>query len=112
MIRNTQVHEVIENAKGGVGTIEIQKKIMKEDVVEGLDLFATVMVHPHSTIGYHLHTEDAEAYYIVKGEGIFLNHNEERIAVKAGDICLIKKGQSHGLENLTDEVLEMIAVVY
>ena len=112
MIRNTQVKEVIENPKGGVGSIEIHKKIVKDDLVEGLDLFAKVIVSPHSTIGYHQHIDDAEAYYIVKGEGIFLDHNKERIPVRAGDICLITKGQSHGLENPTDQVLEMIAVVY
>jgi quercetin dioxygenase-like cupin family protein len=112
MIRNTQEKAVIENAHGGVGSIEIHKKITKEDKVEGLSLFAKVVVSPHSTIGYHQHTDDAEAYYVLKGEGIFLNHNEERVPVKAGDICLIKKGQSHGLENLTDDELVMIAVVY
>jgi quercetin dioxygenase-like cupin family protein len=112
MIRNTQEKAVIENAHGGVGSIEIHKKITKEDQVEGLSLFAKVVVSPHSTIGYHQHTDDAEAYYVLKGEGIFLNHNEERVPVKAGDICLIKKGQSHGLENLTDDELVMIAVVY
>jgi quercetin dioxygenase-like cupin family protein len=112
MIRNTQEKAVIENAHGGIGSIEIHKKITKEDQVEGLSLFAKVVVSPHSTIGYHQHTDDAEAYYVLKGEGIFLNHNEERVPVKAGDICLIKKGQSHGLENLTDDELVMIAVVY
>lgn len=112
MIRNTQIKEVIENPRGGVGTIEIHKKIVKDDEVAGLDLFAKVIVYPHSTIGYHKHIEDAEAYYIVKGKGIFLNHKKERVPVKEGDICLIKKGQSHGLENPTNEALEIIAVVY
>jgi len=112
MIRNTQEKAIIENAHGGIGRIEIHKKITKEDGVEGLSLFAKVVVGPHSTIGYHKHTDDAEAYYVLKGEGIFLDHNEERVPVKAGDLCLIKKGQSHGLENLSDHKLEMIAVVY
>ena len=112
MIRNTQEKKVIENARGGIGSIEMHTKITKEDQVEGLSLFAKVVEAPISTIGYHQHTDDAEAYYVVKGEGIFLDHNKERIPVKAGDLCLIKKGQSHGLENLTDNELEMIAVVY
>ena len=112
MIRNTQEKTVVENARGGIGSIVMHKKITMEDKVEGLSLFAKVVVNPHSTIGYHLHTDDAEAYYVVKGEGIFLNHYEERVPVKAGDLCLIKKGQSHGMENLSDNELEMIAVVY
>ena len=112
MIRNTLEKTVVENARGGIGSIEMHTKITKEDQVEGLSLFAKVVVSPHSTIGYHQHTDDAEAYYVVKGEGVFLDHNEERVPVKAGDLCLIKKGQSHGMENLTDDELEMIAVVY
>lgn len=112
MIRNTIEKLIIENCHGGIGSIEINKKINKDDLVVGLSLFAQVVIQPHSTIGYHKHNDDAEAYYVLQGEGIFLNHNKERIPVKAGDLCLIKKGQSHGLENLNDSELEIIAVVY
>lgn len=112
MIRNTIEKSIIENCHGGIGSIEINKKINKGDLVVGLSLFAQVVIQPHSTIGYHQHKDDAEAYYVLRGEGIFLNHNKERIPVKAGDLCLIKKGQSHGLENLNDNELEIIAVVY
>ncbi|WP_066295307.1 cupin domain-containing protein [Bacillus sp. FJAT-29937] len=112
MIRKTIEKSMLENCHGGVGKIEIHKKITQDDQVAGLSLFAQVIIKPHSTIGYHPHPDDAEAYYVLRGEGIFLNHKEERIPVKAGDLCLIKKGQSHGLENPTDNDLEIIAVVY
>lgn len=112
MIRGTKDKVVIANCRGGVGSVEIHNKITKEDLVDGLSLFAKVVIHPHSTIGYHLHIDDAEAYYLLEGEGVFLNHNKERIDVKAGDLCLIKKGQSHGLENHSDHELQIIAIVY
>lgn len=112
LIRNTRIKEVLENVRGGIGKVEIHKKIMKEDGVPGLDLFAKVIVYPYATIGYHLHVDDAEAYYVVKGSGIFLNAAGEKVPVGAGDICLIERGQSHGMENPTAEPLEMIAIVY
>lgn len=112
MISGTKEIAVIEKCHGGVGSIEIRKKLTKDDQVEGLFLFAQVMIKPYSTIGYHSHPDDAETYYVVKGEGIFLNHNNERIPVKAGDLCSIKKGQSHGMENPTGDDLEIIAIVY
>ena len=46
MIRNTQEKKVIENARGGIGSIEMHTKITKEDQVEGLSLFAKVVVTP------------------------------------------------------------------
>lgn len=112
MVRNTKEKLIIENLHGGIGSVEIHKKVTKEDLIDGLILFASVVIKPHSTIGYHQHTDDAEAYYVLQGEGVFLNHNKERVSVKAGDLCLIKKGQSHGLENHNDKELEIIAVVY
>ena len=112
MVRKTKEKLIIENLHGGIGSIEIHKKVTKEDSIEGLFLFASVVIKPHATIGYHQHTDDAEAYYVLRGEGVFLNHNKERIPVKAGDLCLIIKGQSHGLENHNDYELEIIAIVY
>ncbi|AXI00194.1 cupin domain-containing protein [Sporosarcina sp. PTS2304] len=112
MIKRVKETSCLENLHQGCGRVHIQKNLTEEDQVEGLALFATVIVEPHASIGYHLHTKDAEAYYILRGEGIFLNHLEERVPVKAGDLCLITKGQSHGLENPHDMEIELIAIVY
>lgn len=112
MIRNTMETNTYENLHGGTGFIEIHKKITKKDGVEGLNLFAEVIVKPYSSIGYHLHADDAEAYYIIEGEGIFIDHNNERKIVTSGDLCFITKGQSHGIENNHDHELKLIAIVY
>ncbi|MDV6378646.1 cupin domain-containing protein [Sporosarcina sp. GW1-11] len=112
MVKRVKETTVLENLHQGIGRVQIQKIVTEDDQIEGLSLFATVIVEPQSSIGYHLHTKDAEAYYILRGEGIFLNHLQQRIPVKAGDLCLIAKGQSHGLENPNDRAIELIAVVY
>lgn len=112
MIRNTIETNTFENLHGGTGTVIINKKVTPNDHVRGLYLFAEVIIQPNSSIGYHHHKNDAEGYFIIEGKGVFINENEERIPVKPGDLCLITKGQSHGMENFNDNELKMIAVVY
>lgn len=112
MIKRTHKKQTFENLHGGKGFIEIDKKLTKEDRIKGLDLFAEVILKSYASIGYHQHTDDSEAYYILEGEGIFIDHNGQRVPVKVGDLCITKQGQSHGLENSTDSELKMIAVVF
>ncbi|MEI3605980.1 cupin domain-containing protein [Pseudogracilibacillus sp. SE30717A] len=112
MIRNTMETTIYENLHGGSGKVEIRTKINQDDKVKGLKLFAEVTLMPHSSIGYHYHRDEAEGYYITEGSGVFIDHNEERKEVRTGDLCLITKGQSHGIENVTNNELKFIAIVY
>lgn len=73
-------------------------------------LFAHVTIHPGCSIGYHIHKQETEFYYIIKGEGVF-DDNGTEVTVRAGDICATADGFGHSLENRTDEDLEMIALI-
>ncbi|EMR07040.1 hypothetical protein C772_01176 [Bhargavaea cecembensis DSE10] len=111
MIKQVSEKEFIEKPRRGDGSMEISRIVTKEDKIEGIDLFARVTVHPHSAIGYHIHEDDSEVYYLLEGKGIF-NDNGERVNVQAGDFCVIRQGQGHGIENPYDEKIEMIALVF
>lgn len=39
------------------------------------------------------------------------NDNGKEVVVHAGDICATGYGEVHGMENRSDEVLEMIALI-
>ncbi|WNF38557.1 cupin domain-containing protein [Bacillaceae bacterium IKA-2] len=112
MIRKTDEKIIIENPHGGVGRIQIYKVLNAGDNVGNISLFAKVIINAHTTIGYHQHIGEAEAYYVLKGEGFFLNNKKERVPVKAGDLCLIEVGESHGMENPNENEMEIIALVY
>ncbi|MDV2582176.1 cupin domain-containing protein [Alkalibacillus haloalkaliphilus] len=112
MVKNCSETQYIEKPHGGVGAIEITRVLSSEDTLGHVSLLAKVTVHPNSTIGYHQHIGEAEAYYLLKGKGYFINAKEERVPVQSGDVCTIEVGQSHGLENPYDESIEMIALVY
>jgi len=68
--------------------------------------FRKRVLHPGSSIGYHLQKED-EIYYIVSGTGE-MQMNGKTFAVKAGDAILTRPGSSHGLKQTGSDDLVII----
>lgn len=112
MIKNSKAVETLFDLHGGKGKVSICRKVNYTDSVKGLDLFAEVEIDVGASIGYHLHEKDAEAYYVLQGQGVFMNGFREKKKVYDGDLCLIEKGQGHGMKNIGDVPLKMIAIVY
>jgi len=112
LIKQAGEKDLIENAHGGEGSIHISRIVSQDDKIEGIKLFARVTVQPKSTIAYHIHKDESEVYYLLRGKGIFLEHGGKRVPAEAGDFCMIQKGQGHGMENPYDEEIEMIAFVF
>src|ERR1035437_1836687 len=77
----------------GLGTTTGYSFFAKAD---GLKLvFRKRVLHPGSSIGYHLQTED-EIYYVVSGKGE-MKMNEKLIPMNPGDAILTRPSSSHGL---------------
>lgn len=110
MVRKARV-VTVEGLRDGKGSVEIHHFVEKEELLGHGAMFARVIVKPHSSIGWHQHVGNTEPYAILKGEGVFIDNDGSKTTVHAGDVCLIEVGQSHSLENNTDEDLEMIALV-
>lgn len=68
--------------------------------------FRKRVLHPGSSIGYHLQ-EKQEIYYILSGNGI-LKMNGKDIPVTTGDAILTKPGSSHGLKPAGNEDLAVL----
>lgn len=66
---------------------------------------------PGSGIGLHTHADDEEAYFIISGQGDYLDNEGRRHRVKAGDVAYCCKGERHGLENTGSEPLVFGAVI-
>lgn len=110
MVRKTDI-KYVPNLRGGEGVIEIRHILSREELMGHAGMYAHVVIPPHASLGFHQHVENTEPYYIIKGEGIFVDNDGSRIPVKAGDVCVIEVGQSHAVENPGEEPLEMIALV-
>lgn len=61
-------------------------------------------------MGYHVHQGNAEAYYILSGEGIYDDNGTVR-TVKAGDVTYTPSGKGHGLENKGPNDLVFVALI-
>lgn len=103
--------------------LDHEKEIAKEDVgphngggkttaysffknFKGKITFRKRVLHPGSSIGYHLQNEQ-EIYYIMDGKGE-LKMNGETIPVSAGDALLTLPGSSHGLKPAGGDLTVMI----
>ena len=115
MVRHEQLLEV-EGLAGGKGKALKYEIVSKDELMGHGRLYARIILEPGSSVGWHQHVNDTEPYYILSGEGDFIEGSSEnekiRTHVKAGDICVINVGQWHSLENNSDSNLEMIALIY
>ena len=111
MVRKT-TKRVVENARGGAGTVEFYDILAPEEFNGHGRLYAKTVIKPHSSIGFHVHEADTEPYYILEGHGVFVDNDKSRTEVGPGDVCVIEVGQGHAIENNTDEYLVMMALVY
>lgn len=94
----------------GKGLIHVKDLTDKEGLYHHGRLFTHTIVDPGCSIGYHTHEHETEFYYIIKGEAVF-NDNGTEVILHAGDIGATGYGEGHGLENRTDEPVEMIALI-
>lgn len=67
-------------------------------------------LEPGASVGYHLHADTEEVYFVMSGEGLYTEEDESR-TVKAGDIMLCRMGRSHGIENTGKETLAIGAAI-
>ena len=102
--------ERIEGASGGIGTMKKEMLIDCEQMGEHCGLFGQVTLEPEAVLGYHEHHQETETYYILSGDGIYIDNGEE-IPAKAGDVFFCKDGDGHGLKNTGKEDLVFIALI-
>lgn len=91
-------------------------EICVRDILEGPEemynqgrVFAHTTVYPGSAIGYHVHENESETYYILKGRAKFNDNGTQRI-LYPGDVAFTGSGEGHGIEAM-EEPVEMIALI-
>lgn len=92
-------------------------EIMVRDLLTGPDemyqagrVFAHTTVYPGASIGYHIHENESETYYILSGIAEY-NDNGSVRTVQAGDVTFAGTGQGHGIKALGNEPVELIALI-
>lgn len=96
-----------EKVGGGKGTLFGKFAITRNEAVAGQDFMELgwVTLQPGDSIGFHKHDKNECTYVIAAGEGVFTDTAGKKTSVRAGDITVAFKGQSHALENTGTEPL-------
>ena len=94
----------------GDGTIKVRHLLNGEaELYHKGRVFAHTTVYPGSSIGYHVHKNESETYYIISGSGRY-NDNGTMVTFEAGDVLYCKDGEGHSIEAFT-EPIEMVALI-
>mgnify|MGYP006294132625 CR=1 FL=1 len=111
MIRRVSDMEAkqIDGCHGGVGPLFGRIALMGTDGETGLRFLHDDRIPPGSTIAEHRHDDNEEVYLVVEGSGTLLLDGE-RIPVADGDVSLVERGHTHGLENTSDRDLRLIVI--
>lgn len=96
----------VKNFKNGDGSVAIGKINELDNLLNNL---AKIVIHPHSSIGHHTHTQDSEIIYCLKGKGLVYD-KDKYLELKEGMLNIIDEGE-HELINNSDEELEILIIV-
>ena len=111
LVRNNDVKiEERKNFMGGKNSIFARHLLELPQFTGAGRVYFKITIPPMSSVGYHVHKNDSEAYYILEGEGLY-NDNGTVVPVKEGDLTFTPDGSGHGLENNTDKNLVILACV-
>lgn len=95
----------------GTGQITVRDLLNgPEELYEKGRVFAHTTVYPGSGIGYHVHDNESETYYIMSGTGTF-NDNGTETKIGPGDVLFTGDGEGHSIEATDGEAIEMIALI-
>ena len=102
--------EYRENMRGGNGTVEITNFATPAELNDKGRLFANITLKPGCSIGYHVHENDSELFYLMKGTALY-NDNGVECTLSAGDVMVCPAGTGHSIANNGDEDVEVCAVI-
>ena len=98
---------VVNNLRGGEGSCTLYKL---EDLPIQYKMFAKIVVHPNSSIGYHAHVGDEEIIYVLEGKGKVIVEEETK-ELLPGMINVCKENHYHSVINDSNEDLVIIGIV-
>lgn len=108
--KNDFATEIRENMRGGDGKVELCNFITPSELCDKGRLFGTIKLEPGCSIGYHIHENDSELFYILEGEGVYTD-GEKQETLFSGDVAICPAGTGHSIKNNTDKALVFVALI-
>ncbi len=97
----------VNNLRGGEGSCTLYKL---EFLPKQYKMFAKIIVHPNSSIGYHAHVGDEEIIFVLEGKGKVIVEEETK-ELLPGMINVCKENHYHSVINDSDKDLIILGIV-
>ncbi len=100
-----------ENMRGGHGTIMFNELLPMGLLNEKGRLFSTITIEPGCSIGFHIHENECEAYYVLEGSLLYNENNEKEYIINEGDCVYNRNESGHGVKNESDKKAVILALI-
>ena len=102
-----------KDVAGGHGSVFTEYAFTRDKALkdQAIKEVSWLRIMPGDSIGYHQHVTNEDTYVIVSGEGVFKDKDGKDKPVKAGDVTIVRKGESHGIANSGKEPLVIVDVI-
>ena len=109
--KEEMISDIKVNMRGGDGQAVVTPVLDKGEYKGNSRLVATIVLEPGCSIGTHVHENEEEIFYIIKGTATY-NDNGETVILNEGDSCLCLGGQEHSIANrMTEGSVQLFAVI-
>ncbi len=99
------------NMRGGDGQVSIREILLKGEYKGNARLVGTITLEPGCSIGAHVHENEEEIFYIIKGTATY-NDNGTEVILNEGDSCLCLGGEEHSVANrMAEGEVQLFAVI-
>lgn len=109
VIKANEMPQKESEMRGGNGTIQQVQVVIPAQMIHAR-LFNKLTIKKDCSIGYHVHNNEVEYYYILSGEGIVTEPDGEK-TVNAGDVVITGWGVGHSIRNEKSEDLVLLAII-
>lgn len=109
-LKSSQRKEVKENLRGGVGALDFTHIFERDELFGKANMFAEVVLRPGESIGEHPHGEEGEIYIVKNGVATVTDCGKVH-ELRVGDAMWTTAGETHSVENRTDENLVIYAII-